>query len=137
MTIRPFRESDAEAIAALWREVFPNNPPWNIPERDIANKLKVQRELFFVAEIEGEIVGTAMAGYDGHRGWAYYVTVSPKRQRQGIGEALMNRVESELKKLGCVKLNLQVRATNRGVIEFYKKLGYKIEDHVSMGKLLE
>ena len=136
MIIRPLKESDTNAVAALWREVFPNNPPWNIPERDIANKLKTQPELFFVAEIDGEIVGTALAGYDGHRGWVYYVAASPKRRQTGIGKALMNRVEEELKKLGCVKLNLQVRASNKGVIEFYQKLGYNIEDHVSMGKKL-
>ena len=137
MKIRLFEESDTEAVAAIWREVFPDNPPWNIPERDIERKLKTQRELFFVAEIDSTIVGTAMAGYDGHRGWVYYVTVSPKHQRKGIGEALMKRVETELKKLGCIKLNLQVRSHNKGVVEFYKKLGYNVDDHVSMGKLLE
>jgi ribosomal protein S18 acetylase RimI-like enzyme len=137
MKIRLFKESDTEAVAAIWREVFPNNPPWNIPERDIEKKLEVQRELFFVAEIDTALVGTAMAGYDGHRGWVYYVTVRPEHQRKGIGEALMRHVETELKKLGCHKLNLQVRSSNKGVIEFYKKLGYNIEDRVSMGKLLE
>lgn len=137
MKIRLFDESDTKAVAAIWREVFPNNPPWNIPERDIEMKLKTQRELFFVAEIELMVVGTAMAGYDGHRGWVYYVTVSTKHQRKGIGEALMRHVECELKKLGCHKLNLQVRKSNKGIVEFYKKLGYNIDDHVSMGKLLE
>ncbi len=137
MIIRPFEESDTKAVAAIWREVFPNNPPWNIPERDIEMKLKTQRELFFVAEIDSAVIGTVMAGYDGHRGWVYYMTVSPEHQRKGIGEALMRHVESELKKLGCHKLNLQVRSSNSGVVEFYKKLGYKIDDHVSMGKLLE
>jgi len=134
MIIREIKDSDTASVAALWREVFPKNPPWNIPERDIANKLRIQRELFFVAEQGGAIIGTAMAGYDGHRGWVYYVAASPQYRRQGIGKALMDR--EELKKLGCVKLNLQVRATNKGVIEFYKKLGYNIEDHVSMGKKL-
>lgn len=137
MKIRPFEEADAKAAAAIWREVFPHNPPWNIPERDIEKKLKVQRDLFFVAEVDSAVIGTAMAGYDGHRGWAYYVTVKPEHQRKGIGEALMQHVETELKKLGCHKLNLQVRSSNKGVIEFYKKLGYNIEGHVSMGKLLE
>jgi len=136
MIIRPVEDSDAEAIAAFWREVFPHNPSWNIPERDIANKLKVQRELFLVAESDSKIVGTAMAGYDGHRGWVYYVAAAVDSRKKGIGRALMNRVEEELKKRGCIKLNLQVRSTNTSVIEFYKKLGYNVEDHVSMGKKL-
>lgn len=136
MIIRPIEDSDLEAVAALWREVFPDNPPWNVPEDDIRRKLVIQRQLFFVAEYDSLLVGTAMAGYDGHRGWVYYVAVDPKYRRKGIGEALMRRVEADLRKMGCTKLNLQVRASNKGVIEFYKKIGYGVENHVSMGKLL-
>jgi ribosomal protein S18 acetylase RimI-like enzyme len=135
MEIRQYIESDEQQVSALWREVFPNNPWWNVPELDIRRKLKVQRELFLVALIDEVIVGTAMAGYDGHRGWVYYVTVKPEIQRQGIGEALMKRVEQDLILHGCTKLNLRVRATNKQVVAFYKKLGYKVEDMVSMGKL--
>ena len=134
--IRPYNESDEQAVAHIWREVFPDSSAWNIPEEDIRRKLAIQRDLFLVAEIDGEVVGTAMAGYDGHRGWVYYVTVDPARQRHGIGAALMRQVEIELVKIGCHKLNLQVRSTNQGVVEFYQKLGYEIEDRVSMAKRL-
>ena len=134
--IRPFTESDMDGVAALWTEAFPGNSPWNIPEDDIKRKLKIQREMFLVAEIKGAIVGTAMAGYDGHRGWVYYVAVAEKYRRRGIGKALMRRVEKELAKLGCPKLNLQVRSSNKEVVDFYLSLGYRIEDRVSMGKLL-
>ena len=137
MVVRPYKESDAAEVAAIWREVFPNNPWWNVPEEDIKRKLKIQRELFLIAELDGSVVGTAMAGFDGHRGWVYYVTVKPDLQRNGIGETLMKRVESDLKKIGCTKLNLQVRASNKQVVKFYKKLGYKAEDLVSMGKLFQ
>jgi ribosomal protein S18 acetylase RimI-like enzyme len=136
MKIRPYNESDEKAVAQLWREVFPDSSVWNIPEDDIRRKLAIQRELFLVAEIDAEIVGTAMAGYDGHRGWVYYVTVDPRQQRKGIGAALMRHVEQELVKIGCHKLNLQVRSSNQGVVAFYKKLGYDIEDRVSMAKRL-
>ncbi len=137
MKIRPYNESDEKAVTALWREVFPGSPAWNHPETDIQRKLAVQRELFFVATQGDELTGTAMGGYDGHRGWVYYVVVSPRCRRQGIGAALMRRVEEGLARLDCPKLNLQVRATNQQVISFYKKLGYKIEERVSMGKRLE
>ncbi len=136
MRIRPFQDNDKTAVADLWREVFPNNPPWNIPEKDIERKLKIQPEMFLVAETDSRVIGTAMAGFDGHRGWVYYVAVSPEHRRKGVGEALMKQVESELIKKGCTKLNLQVRSSNTGVVEFYKKLGYNIEDHISMGKHL-
>lgn len=136
LEIRSIRDSDENTVAALWREVFPNNPWWNVPERDIQSKLQIQRELFLVATVDSTIVGTAMAGYDGHRGWVYYVAVSPKYRRQGIGEALMKRVEQDLIEIGCPKINLQVRAHNAGAVAFYEKLGYSVENHVSMGKLL-
>jgi len=135
--IRPYSESDEAAVAELWREVFPGSPSWNHPETDIQRKLSVQRELFLVAALGSEIVGTAMAGYDGHRGWVYYVAVSPRHRRQGIGTALMNNVEQRLASLGCPKLNLQVRASNHEVVSFYESLGYEAEERISMGKRLE
>jgi len=89
------------------------------------------------AEIDGELVGTAMGGWDGHRGWVYSVVVSPEHRREGVGTALMKRVERDLAFMGCHKLNLQVRGSNREAVEFYKSLGYSTEDRVSMGKRLE
>ncbi|MCP4584207.1 MAG: GNAT family acetyltransferase [candidate division Zixibacteria bacterium] len=137
MEIRSYIDDDEEAIAALWREVFPGSPAWNDPKTDIRRKLEIQPELFLVAIIDSNPIGTAMAGYDGHRGWVYYVAVKPKYRRQGIGEALMRKIERGLKQIGCPKLNLQVRADNDEVVAFYKKLGYKVEPRISMGKLLE
>ena len=136
MEIRPYTEADQDSVAALWRRVFPDSPPWNDPETDIRRKLSVQRELFLVATIGEELVGTAMAGFDGHRGWVYYVAVSPEYRRQGIGRALMKRVEEDLAELGCSKLNLQVRASNSQVVSFYQRLGYQVEERVSMSKRL-
>ena len=136
MQIRPYRESDEQPVVALWREVFPDAPPWNDPRRDIARKLFEQRELFLVATVDGSVVGTAMAGYDGHRGWVYYLAVSPEQRRTGIGTALMQRVEADLAAVGCPKLNLQVRASNEEAVSFYQRLGYVIEQRVSMGKRL-
>ena len=137
MEIRPYNDDDLAAVLGLWRAVFPNAPAHNAPEDVIARKLEVQRQLFVVATEGGEIIGTAMGGYDGHRGWVYSVAVSPDRRRQGIGTALMRRVERDLEGLGCPKLNLQVRGTNRQAVGFYKSLGYETEDRVSMGKKLE
>lgn len=135
--IRTYEESDEAAVAALWREVFPDAPAHNIPEEDIRRKLAVQRDLFFVAVDGGDVVGTALAGYDGHRGWVYYVAVKPDHRLRGIGAALMKRVEEELAARDCPKLNLQVRVPNRDAVAFYEKLGYAVEERVSMGKRLK
>ena len=114
--------------------MFPDAPPHNNPARDIRTKREVQPELFLVAVVEELIVGTAMAGFDGHRGWVYYLGVDPDFQRRGIGTALMKRVESRLLGLGCPKLNLQIRSNNDEVQAFYESLGYFLEDRLSMGK---
>lgn len=134
--IRPFEDADENAVAALWRQVFPDDPPWNEPSLVIANKRTIQRQLFLVAMENGALAGTAMGGYDGHRGWVYALAVRPDLRRRGLGTRLMARLESALAGLGCLKINLQVRAGNESVVAFYQRLGYSVEERVSLGKLL-
>ena len=134
LSIRPYREDDQEEVIKLWEKVFPNAPPHNNPARDIKTKREVQPEMFLVAIYDDQLVGTAMAGFDGHRGWVYYLGVDPDYQRRGIGTALMKRVEAKLVGLGCPKLNLQIRADSAEVQSFYESLGYDPEDRLSMGK---
>src|SRR6185295_18620993 len=136
MEIRPYAEADEAAVVTLWAAAGLVRP-WNDPRKDIARKLSVQRDLFLVAEHEGAIVGTAMGGYDGHRGWVNYVAVSPPWRRRKLGAKLMGEVEARLSALGCPKINLQVRRSNHEVVAFYAALGFKEDDVVSMGKRLE
>jgi hypothetical protein len=136
MPVRPYQDTDEEAVVALWRDVLPDSAPHNDPATSIRNKLAVDRDLFLVAEVDGKVAGTVMGGYDGHRGWIYSVAVDPRYRRQGIGRDLLVELESILASLGCLKVNLQVRASNVGVIAFYEKLGFVVEQHVSMGKRL-
>jgi ribosomal protein S18 acetylase RimI-like enzyme len=137
LEIRPYREGDLEAVSALWNRVFSDAPAWNIPEADIHRKLSVQRELFLVALVDRQVVGTAMGGFDGHRGWVYYVAVGPEHRHRGVGRALMQGVEKGLMQLGCPKLNLQVRSTNDQAVSFYRRLGYRVEDRISLSKRLD
>lgn len=137
MNIRSFDISDSDAVERLWKEVFPNDPPHNAPRKVIQEKMAIQRELFFVAEDNGAIVGTVMSGYDGHRGWLYSVAVKAEFRRKGIGRQLVDHAVAALSKIGCPKVNLQVRSTNAEVIGFYEAVGFSIEDRVSMGKQLK
>ena len=110
--------------------------PWNDPYRDIERTSTVQPELFLVAEAAGAVVGTAMVGYDGHRGWVNYLAVDATRRGSGLGRQLMAEAERLLAERGCPKLNLQVRSTNTSVIEWYRTLGYEPDGAVSLGKRL-
>jgi ribosomal protein S18 acetylase RimI-like enzyme len=135
LVIGPYQPSDEAAVIALW-EVCGLTRPWNDPAKDIARKLTTQPELFLIARHDRAVVGSAMAGYDGHRGWVYYLATAPDMQRHGIGQQLMTRVEELLTALGCPKLNLQIRTSNEEVAAFYKALGYQTDDVASMGKRL-
>src|SRR6516165_5621856 len=136
MDIRPFHESDEPDVIALWTEVFAYTAAHNRPEAVIRQKLAFQRELFLVARLDGRLAGTVLGGYDGHRGWIYSLAVHPDLRRRGIGTALMRHVERELASRGCPKINLQVLATNAATVVFYEKLGYSVEQRISMGKVL-
>ena len=144
MTIRPYRSSDADAVVALWESCGLVRAA-NDPRKDIARKLKVNAEWFLVGESQvdddfagaQQIVGTVMAGYEGHRGWINYLAVEPAFRRGGVGRALMAEAECRLREAGCPKINLQVRTGNAAVLGFYARLGFVTDDVVSLGKRLE
>ena len=133
--IRPYASGDHTAVVAIW-EACRLVVPQNDPAMDIHTKVSFQPDLFLVALLEDRLVGTVMAGYEGHRGWINYLAVAPERRRQGIGRALMGAAEAALRGLGCPKINLQVRRTNRDVIAFYQAMGFREDDVLSLGKRL-
>ena len=111
--------------------------PQNDPFEDINTKLAFQPELFFVALLGEKVVGSIMVGYEGHRGWLNYLAVFPEHQGCGYGRKLVEKATEELKKLGCLKVNLQVRNSNLSAIKFYEHLGFEDDDVVSLGKRLK
>lgn len=134
MKIRNFETADRELVVALWETVFPNSTGHNEPNGSIERKVLVSDDLFFVAVDGDSVIGTVLAGYDGHRGWLYSLAVAPTHRRNGIGTQLVRHAESALAGRGCPKLNLQVRADNAGVVAFYESLGFDAEERISMGK---
>ena len=135
MQIREFRAEDEPAVVHLWTECGLTRL-WNDPRKDVLRKLSVQPELFLVGLIDGAIVATAMAGFDGHRGWVNYLAVAESHRRQGLGRALMRRIEQDLEAIGCPKVNIQIRAANAAVVAFYEKLGYAQDETIVLGKRL-
>lgn len=136
MQVRAFTPADTEAVVELWQDCELTRP-WNDPHKDIARKLSVSPDLFWLGcDADGRIIASIMVGYDGHRGWINYLAVHPAHQRRGHARQLMQRAEQVLSELGCPKLNLQVRAGNEAVIAFYESLGYADDRTLSLGKRL-
>jgi ribosomal protein S18 acetylase RimI-like enzyme len=130
-----YSEKHLEGVKALWQEAFPDDPPWNAAGVAIPLKIAVQPDLLLVAvDDDGRVIGSIMGGYDGHRGWLYSVAVLKQCRRQGVGRGLVHEAEKRLSALGCRKINLQVRSSNQDVTEFYSRLGYSVEERISMGK---
>jgi ribosomal protein S18 acetylase RimI-like enzyme len=133
---RSYRASDREALVSLW-SLCGLTRPWNDPYREIDRKLARDPENLLVIEEDGQLIGTVMVGYEGHRGWVNYLAVHPDHRRRGVGVVLMDEAEGRLRDLGCAKVNLQVRVENQRATEFYRRHGYVVDDAVSMGKRLE
>ena len=82
-TISEYRDVYLAGVEALWQEAFPNDAPWNKASIAIAEKMRFQPDLMLVA-LEGRlVVGSVMAGYDGHRGWISRVAVLQGASAQG------------------------------------------------------
>ena len=135
MEIRPYAPSDEAEVIALWHACGLVRP-WNDPHRDIARKMSEQPELFLVGSLGGRLMASAMIGFDGHRGWVYYLAVAEAHRRRSHGRSLMREAERLLIERGCPKINLLVRTSNEAVIEFYKRLGYAQDDAISLGRRL-
>jgi ribosomal protein S18 acetylase RimI-like enzyme len=134
--IRPFATCDRVSVVQLWNDCG-LVVPWNNPEYDIERKLKAQPELFLIAYSADIIIATIMAGYDGHRGCINYLAVHPQHRRSGIGKQMVAEAENRLRAKGCPKINLQVRSTNKELIQFYKSIGFQKDDVMSLGKRLQ
>lgn len=126
LDIRTYRNSDREDVINLWNKCGLTSPG-NDPEKDISLKADYQNELFFIGICNSIIAATLMAGYDGHRGWFNYFGVLPEFQGKGLGREMADHAVQVLKKIGCPKINLQVRNTNLQVIGFYREIGF--HDH--------
>ncbi len=133
--IGELREAEIEAAVALWREAGLLRP-WNDPRADIRLALAGPSSAMIAARAEARLAATAMVGWDGHRGWIYYLAVARDLQRRGIGARMVKAAEDWLARRDAPKLNLLVRAENEAVLGFYQSLGYRRSDTVLLQRVL-
>ena len=134
--IRTFKEKDRKKVTQLW-DICGLIRSWNDPNKDLDRKQRLGKDLFLILELENDIIGTAMGGYDGHRGVMNYLAIHPGFRGNGFGKLLVKEVEKRLVEKGCPKVNLLVRSDNTEVGSFYESINYeKQEDVFIFGKRL-
>jgi ribosomal protein S18 acetylase RimI-like enzyme len=127
----------ADAAIDLWR-VTGLTRPWNDPEADLRRALRGPSSTVLAAlGGSGDLLGTAMVGHDGHRGWVYYLAVLPERQGAGLGRCLVRACETWLLQRDVPKVQLMVRDDNDGAIAFYDALDYQVQPVVVLGRRLD
>ena len=134
--ITRYEEEHFSGVDTLWKEAFPNDAPWNAAALAIPEKARFQPDLILVALDGALVVGSVMAGYEGHRGWISRIAVLKSHRVQGIGQQLLAAAERRLAALGCRKVNLQVIEANSAVVDFYERSDYRVEPRISMTKHL-
>lgn len=136
MQIEVLPRDRTDDAVALW-QVCGLTRPWNDPVADVARALAGSSSTVLGAyDADGRLLGTAMVGHDGHRGWIYYLAVQPERQGEGVGTRLVQASEHWLRDRGLPKVNLMVRTTNSAVVGFYESLGYDRAETVVLGRSL-
>nr|WP_246352202.1 GNAT family acetyltransferase [Sphingomonas xinjiangensis] len=133
--IEPATPEDRGAVVALWRACGLTRP-WNDPDADFKLALGNGGSTVLLARVAYRLVGSVMAGFDGHRGWIYYLAVDPEQRRGGLGRALMAAAEAWLKARGCPKIQLMVREDNAEALDFYAAMGLERQRVVTLGRFL-
>jgi len=134
--IAPLDLADVPALVALW-EACGLTRPWNDPERDARLAIAGPRSTILGLRDGDSLIASVMTGFDGHRGWVYYLAVVPAARRVGLGRALMVAAEEWLRARGCPKVQLMVREDNAAALGFYETLGLERQGVVTLGRFLK
>lgn len=135
MHIRHFHETDRAALVELW-EACDLSRPWNDANADIDRCLRSRDSALLVGLIDKTLVASLMMGQDGHRGWIYYLAVKSTERGHGRAREMVLEAELWLASRNVPKVQLMVRGANSGVTDFYKSLGYELQDVAVFGKWL-
>jgi ribosomal protein S18 acetylase RimI-like enzyme len=135
LRIGDLAQADVESAVALWDQAGLLRP-WNDPRADIARALATPTSTVLAGYLEDKLAATVMVGWDGHRGWIYYLAVAEGRRRAGLGGRMLKAAEGWLSARGAPKLNLMIRTENLAVRAFYESLGYRVSDAIVMQREL-
>ncbi|AUD02151.1 GNAT family acetyltransferase [Spirosoma pollinicola] len=135
MEISALTLSEIDSATALWTSAGLTRP-WNDPQADIKFALATPSSTVLAGRLDGAVIATVMVGFDGHRGWVYYLAVEDAHRGRGFGAAMMQAAENWLVKHGVPKLLLMIRPENDTVLKFYEAIGYSLNEVIVMQKKL-
>jgi ribosomal protein S18 acetylase RimI-like enzyme len=136
LKLREFQfHNDFPQVIDLWKNAGPGIHLRRSDEKDeIVKKLERDPDLFLVAEIDEQIIGTVLGGFDGRRGMVYHLAVNSRYRKLGVGAALMKELETRMKQKGCIRSYLLVTRDNLEAIRFYENSGWELMDLFTYGK---
>ncbi|MBN9623750.1 MAG: GNAT family N-acetyltransferase, partial [Actinobacteria bacterium] len=117
--------ADIDALPALWRRAEAG-PSTTETADDVRWLLERDPEALLVADVEGEIVGSLIAGWDGWRGTFYRLAVDPAHRRRGLATRMVEAGEERLRSLGAKRLNAIVESEEADAMAFWASAGYKL-----------
>ena len=122
--LREMTIADYEPVYALWKTTEGIGLSNADSKEGIKSFLDRNPGLSYIALNDDHIVGAALCGHDGRRGYIHHLAVHNDHREQGIGKSLVNRCLFALLKIGISKCHLFVFDDNQGAIEFWKKVGW-------------
>ena len=140
VNIREFRfPADYQQVYQLWESMEKGVRVGRSDIRaEIEKKIARDPDLFLIAEIDENIVGSVIGGFDGRRGLIYHLAVAKAFRERGIGSQLLNEVEARLRAKGCLKSYLMVTPDNEEAAHYYERHGWHHMDYVRLyGKELQ
>ncbi|QLC23282.1 GNAT family acetyltransferase [Parasphingopyxis sp. CP4] len=127
---------DRDSVITLW-QACDLTRPWNDPVADFDRAIATVTSDILVLHDSDVLIASVMVGYDGHRGWVYYLAVHPEHRRKGLGGDMMEAAETWLRERDAPKIQLMVRSDNEDVIAFYEAFGLERQDVVTLGRRLD
>ena len=134
--IEQLSPDDVADAVALWTRAGLTRP-WNDAAGDFLRAVAGPASVVLGVRTDGQLVGSAMVGHDGHRGWVYYLAVADSARGTGMGRELMAAAEAWLTERGLPKIQFMVRTDNTAVLDFYDHLGYAKQDVLVLGRRLD